>query len=275
MTKKQTHILLTNDDGIESPGLLALAEALSDLGTLWVVAPREQVSGAGRASLLSADGVIEERKKMIAGVEQTVYAINGLPAQTIHHGVLEICPVKPDLIVSGINYGENLSTDVTISGTVGAALEGASWGIPSLAVSIELVQIAKFLEHSTTVDFSVTAWFARKFAEIMLAKQMPADVQVLKLDVPFDATRETPWRITSLGKSRVFTPQILPREDRSKPAQFSFIQNLNSNDFSADSDVNVLKVDRLVSVTPLSLDLTSRVQASALDDLLRGNGHIG
>lgn len=275
MTKKQTHILLTNDDGIESPGLLALAEALSDLGTLWVVAPREQVSGAGRASLLSADGVIEERRKVIAGVEQTVYAINGLPAQTIHHGVLEICPVKPDLIVSGINYGENLSTDVTISGTVGAALEGASWGIPSLAVSIELVQIAKFLEHSTTVDFSVTAWFARKFAEIMLAKQMPEDVQVLKLDVPFDATRETPWRITSLGKSRVFTPKILPREDRSKPAKFSFIQNLNPNDFSADSDVNVLKVDRLVSVTPLSLDLTSRVQASELDQLLRGNGRIG
>ncbi len=274
MSKEQTHILLTNDDGIESPGLLALAEALSDLGTIWIVAPREQVSGAGRASLLSADGVIEERRKVIAGVEQTVYAINGLPAQTIHHGVLEICPVKPDLIVSGINYGENLSTDVTISGTVGAALEGASWGIPSLAVSIELVQIAKFLEHSTTVDFSVTAWFARKFAEIMLAKQMPEDVQVLKLDVPFDATRETPWRITTLGRSRVFTPQILPREDRSKPAQFSFIQNMNPKDFSADSDVNVLKVDRLVSVTPLSLDMTSRVKASELDDLLRGNGHI-
>jgi 5'-nucleotidase len=275
MTKKQTHILLTNDDGIESPGLLALAEALSDLGTLWVVAPREQVSGAGRASLLSADGVIEERRKVIAGVEQTVYAINGLPAQTIHHGVLEICPVKPDLIVSGINYGENLSTDVTISGTVGAALEGASWGIPSLAVSIELVQIAKFLEHSTTVDFSVSAWFARKFAEIMLTKPMPEDVQVLKLDVPFDATRETPWRITMLGRSRVFTPQILPREDRSKPAQFSFIQNMNPKDFSEDSDVNVLKVDRQVSVTPLSLDMTSRVAASELDDLLRGNGHIG
>jgi 5'-nucleotidase len=275
MTKKQTHILLTNDDGIESPGLLALAEALSDLGTLWVVAPREQVSGAGRASLLSADGVIEERRKVIAGVEQTVYAINGLPAQTIHHGVLEICPVKPDLIVSGINYGENLSTDVTISGTVGAALEGASWGIPSLAVSIELVQIAKFLEHSTTVDFSVSAWFARKFSEIMLAKQMPEDVQVLKLDVPFDATRETPWRITTLGRSRVFTPQILPREDRTQPAQFSFIQNMNPKDFSADSDVNVLKVDRQVSVTPLSLDMTSRVAANELDDLLRGNGHIG
>ena len=275
MTEKQIHILLTNDDGIESPGLLALAEALSDLGTLWIVAPREQVSGAGRASLLTADGTIEERKKVIAGVEQTVYAVNGLPAQTIHHGILEICPVKPDLIVSGINYGENLSTDVTISGTVGAALEGASWGVPSLAVSIELERIAEFLEHSTKVDFTVTAWFARKFAEIMLAKPLPEDVQVLKLDVPFDATRETPWRITSLGRNRVFTPKIFPREDRTQPARFTFIQNMDPNDFSADSDVNVLKVDRLVSVTPLSLDMTSRVQASELDDLLRGNGHIG
>jgi len=275
MHNKETHILITNDDGIESPGLLALADALADLGTLWVVAPREQVSGAGRASLISSDGVVEERKLTIAGMEQTAYAVNGLPAQTIHHGILEICPVKPDLIVSGINYGENLSTDVSISGTVGAALEGASWGVPSLAVSIELVRIAEFLEHSTTVDFSVTAWFARQFAEIMLTKSMPEDVQVLKLDVPFDATRETPWRITSLGRSRVFTPQIMPREDRTQPAKFSFIQNMNPQDFSADSDVNVLKVDRMVSVTPLSLDMTSRVAPGVLDELIRGNGHIG
>jgi 5'-nucleotidase len=269
----EKHILLTNDDGIDSPGLLVLADTLSVLGKVWVVAPREQYSGAGRASLLTTDGTIEERKMFFGGAQQTVYAVNGMPAQTIHHGVLEICPQLPDLVVSGINYGENLSTDVTISGTVGAALEGASWGIPALAVSIELVQMNTYLEHSTAVDFSTTAWFAKKFATLLLEKQMPEDVQVLKLDVPYDATPETPWRITCLGRNRVFTPQIEQRQNLSQPAKVSFIQRTEQNRFSEDSDVVVLKHQRLVSLTPLSLDMTSRVARGDLDTLLRSDGH--
>lgn len=263
-------ILLTNDDGIDSPGLLVLADALSSLGQVWVVAPRQQYSGAGRASLLTADGTIEEKKLVYGGAEHTAYAVNGMPAQTIHFGVLEICPRLPDLVVSGINYGENLSTDVTISGTVGAAMEGASWGIPALAVSLELVNMDAFLEHSTTVDFSATAWFARKFAALLLDKQMPEDVQLLKLDVPHDATPETPWRITTLGRNRVFTPQLDPRENFGQPANVRFIQHTEPGRFSDDSDVVVLKQHRMVSVTPLSLDMTSRVSMQALDGLLRG-----
>jgi 5'-nucleotidase len=268
-TKK--NILITNDDGIESPGLLALANELADLGTIWMVAPSQQFSGAGRASLMFAKGIVEERKKVIAGKEQTVYAVDGMPAQAIHHGVLEICPVKPDLVVSGINYGENLSTDVTISGTVGAALEGASWGIPSLAVSLELLDITKFLDHSTTVDFSITAWFARQFAEILLKNQMPEDVQVLKLDVPFDATKETPWQITHLGRNRVFTPEVAPRDSYNEPAKFSFVMHPGRDRFDEGSDVIVLKQDRKVSVTPLSLDLTSRIAKADMDRVLRNH----
>ena len=271
MGNTKPNILITNDDGIESPGLLALANELADLGNIWMVAPAQQFSGAGRASLMFAKGIIEERKKFIAGKEQTVYAVDGMPAQAIHHGVLEICPEKPDLVVSGINYGENLSTDVTISGTVGAALEGASWGIPSLAVSIELMDITKFLDHSNTVDFSITAWFARQFAEALLKKKMPEDVQVLKLDVPFDATKETPWQITHLGRNRVFTPEVEPRESFANPVKFNFVMHANRERFDEGSDVIVLKKDRIVSVTPLSLDLTSRIAKPDIDRILRNH----
>ena len=269
MGNSKRNILITNDDGIESPGLMALANELADLGNIWMVAPAQQFSGAGRASLMFAKGIIEERKKVVAGKELTVYAVDGMPAQAIHHGILEICPEKPDLVVSGINYGENLSTDVTISGTVGAALEGASWGIPSLAVSIELMDITKFLDHSKTVDFSVTAWFARQFAEILLEKKMPEDVQVLKLDVPFDATQETPWEITHLGRNRVFTPEVEPRGSYTVPAKFNFVMHADRGRFDEGSDVIVLKKDRKVSVTPLSLDMTSRISKADMDRLFR------
>jgi 5'-nucleotidase len=271
MGNSKRNILITNDDGIESPGLLALANELADLGNIWMVAPSQQFSGAGRASLMFAKGIVEERKKVFAGVEQTVYAVDGMPAQAIHHGILEICPEKPDLVVSGINYGENLSTDVSISGTVGAALEGASWGIPALAVSLELVDISKFLDHSNSVDFSITAWFARQFAEILLEKKMPEDVQVLKLDVPFDATKETPWQITHLGRNRVFTPEVAPRESFNEPAQFNFVMHADRDRFDDGSDVIVLKKDRLVSITPLSLDMTSRIAKADIDRLLRNH----
>src|SRR5215204_4023321 len=137
MDMKKPQILLTNDDGIRSPGLWAAAKALSKLGYVTVTAPREQSSGAGRSLPNTSDGIIEEKRVQVNGQEWTVFSIGGTPAQTVLHGVYEVMKTKPDLVVSGINYGENVATGVTISGTVGAAMEGASLGIPSMAVSLE------------------------------------------------------------------------------------------------------------------------------------------
>jgi 5'-nucleotidase len=135
MAKKQ--ILLTNDDGILSPGLWAAAESLSRLGFVTVAAPREQSSGMGRSLPGYSDGIIKPEIVTVRDQDWQVYAVGGSPAQSVLHAVLEIMLVKPDLVVSGINYGENVATGVTISGTVGAAMEAASLGIPSLAVSLE------------------------------------------------------------------------------------------------------------------------------------------
>ena len=126
MPRSRPQILLTNDDGILSPGLWAAAASLSKLGFVTVTAPREQSSGAGRSLPSTSDGTIQEQRVQVNGQAWTVYSIGGTPAQTVLHGIYEVMPAKPDLVVSGINYGENVGTGVTISGTVGAAMEAAS-----------------------------------------------------------------------------------------------------------------------------------------------------
>src|SRR5260221_13888845 len=156
-------ILFTNDDGIGSPGLWAAVEAFADLAELLVVAPREQQSGMGRSLPVASEGRIYEEKRAFTGVEHTVYAVDGTPAQAVQHGVIELAPRLPSLVVSGINYGENTGNGVTISGTVGAALEAASLGIPALAVSQE-TRIDLHLTYADD-DFSAAAYFARQFGE--------------------------------------------------------------------------------------------------------------
>ena len=118
MTKEdKLQILLTNDDGIRSPGLWAAAEALQDLGFVTVVAPREQQSGIGRGFPTASDGIIDQRPVTVGGKSWKVYAIGGSPAQAVQHAILEILPEKPDLVVAGINYGENVGSGVTVGGS--------------------------------------------------------------------------------------------------------------------------------------------------------------
>ena len=150
-------ILLTNDDGIRSPGLWAAAETLSELGFVTVAAPQRQSSGTGRSLPSTSDGIISAEVVHVRGKEWTVYAVGGTPAQAVLHGILEIMPQRPDLVVSGINYGENVATGVTISGTVGAALEAASHALPALAMSLE-TERALHTSYSTDIDFSAAAW---------------------------------------------------------------------------------------------------------------------
>ncbi len=135
--QKRPQILLTNDDSINSPGLWAAAEALSALGFVHVVAPRVQQTSMGRALPRDTDGHINPQKLVVHGKEWEVYGVGATPAQAVLHGMLEVMGFAPDLLVSGINYGENLASGITVSGTVGAALEGASLGIRSLAVSLQ------------------------------------------------------------------------------------------------------------------------------------------
>jgi 5'-nucleotidase len=113
---------------------------------------------------LSSDGLINARQMVVNGNEWTVYAIGGSPAQTVQHAVMEIIGKKPDLVVSGINYGLNLGTGITISGTVGAAMEAASFDIPALAVSLETAKEHHF-SYSKEINFGCAAHFTKFFAK--------------------------------------------------------------------------------------------------------------
>lgn len=267
MSPKQPQILLTNDDGIRSPGLWAAAEALSSIGYVHVAAPREQFSGAGRSLPTTSDGQIEKQLMEVNGQQWEVYAIGGSPAQAVLHGVLDILPAQPDLVVSGINYGENLGHSILSSGTVGAAFEAASIGIKALAASLELEDISGYLDHSTEVDFSTAAFFTTRFARLLLEHQMPPDVDLLKIDIPFDATPSTPWRVTRQGKHRYFTPFPGTRRAFSDSKYLDSRLTIHPEDVPPDSDIHTLVFDRMVSVTPLSLDLTARANLADLDRL--------
>jgi 5'-nucleotidase len=274
LTNQKPVILFTNDDGIDSPGLWAAVEAMTGLGDLLVVAPREQQSGTGRSLPVTSEGRIYEHTHPIDGRDIVVYAVDGTPAQAVQHGVLELAPRLPSLVISGINYGENAGNGVTISGTIGAALEAASLGIPALAMS---QQTPKDL-HLTyaDVDFSASGSFTRLFAGWLLNnRRLPDDVDVLKVDVPANASPETPWRITRLSRRRVYWPTRPERIGLNDVGKMGYEYVADPTRAEPNSDVYAVMHDGVVSVTPLSLDLTSRTDLFRLQQMILGEYRYG
>ncbi|MCJ7703820.1 MAG: 5'/3'-nucleotidase SurE [Anaerolineales bacterium] len=268
MNNEAKQILLTNDDGILSPGLWAAAGILAELGYVTVVAPREQYSGAGRSLPTTSDGIIETRQVQVNGNQWKVFAVGGSPAQAVLHGALEILPKKPDLVVSGINFGDNLGTGITISGTVGAALEAAGLGIPALAISLETL-IEDHYSLSDQVDFSTAAHFTRLFAGVLLEHPMPADVDVLKVDVPLEASVDTPWETTRISRVRLFEATKPERHSWGEPGRIGYRFAPNWTGAEPGTDIHSVRINKHVSVTPLSLDLTSRLNLEDFDSSLR------
>ncbi len=267
--KDEALIILTNDDGIESPGLLAAAHALAPLGWILVAAPSRQQSAMGRSMPLTNEGTIQSLQRAIGDDHWEVYAVDGTPAQSVQHAILELADRRPDLVVSGINYGENVGTGTTISGTIGAALEAASFKVPALAVSLAMDQ-QYHVSHSDEVDFSAAGYFTHHFAERLLKNSMPPDVDVLKVDVPWDATEQTAWRLTRQSRQSYYQPQRPERASFDIPGIVGYRRDIDFDGLEPESDIAVLVNERLVSVTPLSLDLTSRVPFHELDAQLRG-----
>ncbi|HUG33805.1 MAG TPA: 5'/3'-nucleotidase SurE [Anaerolineales bacterium] len=268
MSTNKPQILLTNDDGIQSPGLWAAAAVLSEIGYVTVTAPRDQCTGMGRSLPNTSDGIIREQRLQVNGQEWSVFAVGGSPAQAVLHGIYDVMKRKPDLVVSGINYGENVASGVTISGTVGAALEAASLGIPSMAISLETD--AKYhLSYSREVEFPIAALFGAKFARMLLEKKFPPDVHLLKVEVPADATPETPWQLTRVSQQRYYEPLPAERASWELPGTIGYQQQGVFDHEPEDTDVFVLRRKRMVSVSPMSIDLTSRVDFGDLDRLMR------
>ena len=268
MNVDSPQILLVNDDGILSPGLWAAAQALSTLGFVTVAAPHMQFSGAGRSLSSGPKGKIEPTTLQIGDQEWTCYSIQGSPAESVQIGILSILKRLPDLVVSGINYGENPSIEISMSGTVGAALEAAAHGVPALAVSLELVT-GDWFGYSRTVDFTAAAYFTRLFAQFLLTHTLPAEAQLLNLNIPAGATPATPWKMTRLSQNRYFIPYLKGDSIERHAHIDSKIAFDPSDPADQDSDVHALRVDKVVSVTPLTLDFTAQVDLQELQASLQ------
>jgi 5'-nucleotidase len=258
-------ILITNDDGIASPGLAAIAAVLDNLGDLLIVAPRTQQSSSGRSMPNSSDGRIFKYDVQANDKTWVGYGVHASPAQAVQHALLELADRKPALAVSGINYGENIGFSITISGTIGAALEAVSHGIPALAVSLQVTQ-DKHHTNDASVDFSTAAHFTRLFAQKMLAQTMPPDVDILKVEVPMTATPQTAWRVTRLERGRYYEPLPPQREHLEDEGRMGYrLQNAKPS--SPDTDAAAMR-EGIISVTPISMDMTSRIKLEDFTELL-------
>lgn len=259
-------ILITNDDGIHSPGLAAAAGAAADLSDILIAAPHIQQTGMGRAFPRTGDaGIIEEEWIQVNGHEVKGYGVHGSPAFAVAHGVLELAGRKPDLCVSGINYGENMGAVLTCSGTLGAAFEAVSHGIPAIAVSLE-AELA--IQRSN--DFRETDWDASKkmlhsWISRVLDKGMPEYTDLLNINVPAGSKYSDEFRITSLSRQNYFEFIKPKARDFKKPFALESKLSVDLDSLEKDSDIYAVFVDRITSVTPINMNMSIGLRKVMLD----------
>lgn len=231
-------ILVTNDDGIHSPGLAALAEALSPLGEVWIVAPDRERTAVAHAVTL-------HKPLRLHRVAPRTFSVNGTPVDCVNLAVLNVLPKPPALVVSGINKGVNLGDDVMYSGTVSAAMEGTILGIPSVAVS---------QEGREAFRFAVGATYAARIARLVLEQGLPEET-LLNVNIPDRPRRLIRGvRITCLSRRRFENP-IIEKLDPHGRKYYWIAGTRMSWSRSKDADHEALE-EGLVSVTPIHLDLT-------------------
>ena len=256
-------ILITNDDGIGSPGLKAAVEAVISLGEITVVAPSTQQTATGRGMTGNKESSLFPVEYTVDGKNIKAFHCDCSPALIVRHSLMTVFRgEKPDLVISGINYGENLGANVTSSGTVGAALEAACKGIPSIAVSKQ-TDIASHLKY-TEQNWSTTAYFLKHFSELLLTTELMYDVDVLKIDVPASATPDTAWKFTKLARAGYYFKEIETPDLESKLNAGNTVIKIDESKLSPDTDIHTFAIQNLISVTPLSIDISSRVN---FDDL--------
>ena len=250
--------LVTNDDGLFAPGIAALAEALRSLGDVSVVAPATEQSGMGHAITFLTPLTAKE---IFDGDRSRGWAVDGSPADAVKLGISEFCPRRPDLVVSGINSGLNAGINVLYSGTVAAAIEGAFFGITSIAVSLEWDEHANYTRAAEIAIDVIRGLLARK----------PVPGSLFNINIPTRARhgpaelRVVPMSVSRYGEA--FERRVDPRGR----AYYWATNEPPPPPSPLESDVTALAAGA-VTLTPLDYDLTHR---AGLDDLAAGQWRIG
>jgi 5'-nucleotidase len=245
-------ILLSNDDGYLAPGLAALHAALLPLGEVTVIAPEQNCSGASNSLTLSRPLSLQR------SVSTGFYYVNGTPTDSVHLGLTGLLDARPDLVVSGINNGQNMGEDTLYSGTVAAATEGVMFGVPAIAFS---------LVDKDWVHLDAAARVAAEIVRHYLAHPLPGQ-PLLNVNIPnrpYEALRT--WTVTRLGKRHPSQPVIRQTNPRGEPiywigASGAALDSSEGTDFHATARGEV-------SITPLRLDLTHTQMLAATHDWAR------
>jgi 5'-nucleotidase len=240
-------ILLTNDDGYRSDGLAALESVLRPLGEVTIVAPVEEASAIGHALTL-------RRPLRLERISDRVYGVDGTPTDCVNIAITQVYKRLPDFVVSGINKGWNLGDDVTYSGTVAGALEGALLGVPGLAVSLRATR--------GDYDFRYAAQAAATLADAMLRRPLPSRT-FLNVNVPKGQPKG--FRVTVQAKRNHVT-SVAERRDPKGRAYFWIEEGQNDWHPHDRSDYQAVR-DGYVSITPLHPDLTAHDALGAVEEL--------
>lgn len=243
MRPERPHILVTNDDGIRGPGLLALKNACSKLGKVTVLAPARNWSASGHVKTMHKPLRVEE---ILLDDGTPALSTSGAPSDAVALALLGVIPEPIDLVVSGVNEGANLGHDVTYSGTVTAAMEATIFGVDAVAVS---------LDSRESDDFAVAATWGAQAAHAVLKHGLPRDV-LLNVNVPaLPADRIAGVQITRMGL-RIYRDELTERVDPRGRPYYWIVGPEPTGVEDEGTDIWAVAND-YVSVTPIQLDLTA------------------
>jgi 5'-nucleotidase len=252
--KMEKHILVTNDDGVMAPGLLALVKEMRQVGKVSILAPDRNWSGGGHVKTLDRALRVHE---MLLADGTPGYASDGAPSDCVALATLGYFKEKFDLVVSGINVGANLGHDVTYSGTVTAAMEAVIAGLPGIAVSLEVPE-----GHLGVIDYGPAASAARMVIQRVIENSLPAEI-LLNVNVPFLREDQIQgFRLTRLGL-RVYHSRLDERVDPRGRSYYWIGGDAPTGVPEQGTDIGAL-AEGFISITPLQLDLTAY---QALPDL--------
>lgn len=242
--KKEYLILVTNDDSVNAKGIHSLVEVAKQFGQVVVVAPDKPQSGMGHA--ITIHDPLRLKKSILFG-EVEAYECSGTPVDCVKLAIYEVLHRKPDLILSGVNHGENSSTNVLYSGTMSAAIEGAMEGIPSIGFSLA--------DYSSEADFEATKYYAAQIIKNVLQNKMPEGV-CLNVNVPKLSLAEIKGIKVCSQAHAFWADRFEKRIDQFGQPYYWLTGEFSDVDKRENTDLHVLK-QGYVSVVPTQYDLTA------------------
>jgi 5'-nucleotidase len=267
LSESKKLVMVTNDDSVQSNGIIELARAASKHAEAIIVAP-EQPQSATAMSLTFHKPL---RVNRVRREKFECYAVSGSPGDCVMVGVNKILPRRPDLIVSGINIGDNDTfQDILASGTVAAALESAVTGIPAIAFSMEVTGETMFALEYDQPDFSKAGVIAGEIIRDVLENGMPEGAEILNVNFPLKVQPNTPIKLTDVGR-RKYTDKVMVRRDpRGRPYYWLFGERLSA--FPERTDAEAVLVKKHVSISPMVMRMSGPISKdlSRLRDRVEG-----